>query len=159
MPKTEAKTKAEAKTKEPLEIHEELLMRYTDGIATILNLDASTMKKYVLDLMSKCGATLDCQDHDFNELIERIYYTLMDSDSWNYGVYPGAMVYSYAAAVVVWMYLYSYRGIRITPDCQLFSDEVTDGVMHFLATYDASKIGAALKRIKHRTSLRYCLPP
>ena len=143
---------------ESLEIHEEFLMRYTDAVATILGLDTSMLKKYVTDLMSKCGATLDCQDLDLYELIERIYYTLIDSDAWDYGVYPGPMTYNYATAVVAWTYIYSYRGIRITHDCPLFNDHVAAAVMHFLATFDASKLGTALKRIK-QDSLRYCLPP
>jgi len=147
-------TKTEAK--EPLEIHEELLMRYTRMVAIALDLDTSMLKKYVLDLMSKCDATLDCQD--LYAVIERIYYTLIDSDAWDYGVYPGPMTYSYAAAVAVWTYIYSYRGIRITHDCQLFNNDVAAAVMHFLATYDASRLGTALKRIK-QNSLSYCLPP
>jgi len=150
-------SKTEAKTKEPLEIHEEFLMRYIDGIATILDLDSVTLKKYVLDLMSKCGATLDCQEHDLDALIERIYYTLIDSDAWDYSVLYAPSTYNYAAAVAAWVYLYSYRGIRITP-CQLFDDHVAAAVIHFLTTYDASKIGVALKRIKRET-LHYCLPP
>jgi len=149
-------TKTEAK--KPLEIHEELLMRYTRMVAIALGLDTSMLKRYVLDLMSKCDATLDCQDLDLYELIERIYYTLIDSDAWDYGVYPGPMTYSYAAAVAVWTYIYSYRGIRITHDCPLFNNDVAAAVMHFLATYDASRLGTALKRIK-QNSLSYCLPP
>ena len=150
MSKTEAK--------KSMEIHEMFLMRYVNGIATILDLDANTLKKYVIDLMSKCGAVLDCQEHDLYALIERIYYTLIDSDAWDYSVLYAPSTYNYAAAVVVWTYLYSYRGIRITHDCKLFGDHVAAAVMHFLTTYDASRIGVALKRIK-REALRYCLPP
>jgi len=146
-------TKTEAKTK----VHEEFLMRYTDAIATILGLD-DTLKKYVLDLMSKCGATLDCQDLDLYELIEMTYSILRDSDAWDYGVLYSPSTYNYAAAVVVWTYIYSYRGIRITHDCPLFNDDVAAAIMHFLATYDASKLGTALKRIK-QDSLSYCIPP
>jgi len=149
MSKTEAK--------KSMEIHEMFLMRYVNGIATILDLDANTLKKYVIDLMSKCGAALDCKENDIYDLIERIYYTLIDSDAWDYSVLYAPSTYNYAAAVVVWTYLYSYRAIRITHDCPLFRDHVAAAVMHFL-TYDASRIGVALKRIK-REALRYCLPP
>jgi len=141
----------------PKEIHEMFLERTINGVASFMGLDSAILKKYVLDLMPEC-AVVDCSELEIIDTIERIYSILRDSDAWDYGVLYAPSTYNYAAAVVVWTYLYSYRGIRITHDCQLFGDHVAAAVMHFLATYDASKIGVALKRIK-REALRYCLPP
>jgi len=135
-------------------------MRLIHGIAVILGLDPQTLEQYVAELSPYCTLLLDhCLKNDIKlsieDAVERIYVALFDTDAWDaYSSSPGPSAYRFAAAVVLWLYMYELVGGYIPRNCPLFDRRVAAAVVDYLVTKVAYPIGETLHEVVHETRKR-----